>query len=172
MNKYFALLFICSGLYAQNPAEKSAFDKNLARANAEYEKLADYEKTFCDLGPRRLAVMHVRKEKDADLIPTEISKDEEISDSLLSPETRLAVFKISVHGSPEESKARFQLIGKISAIRISAPFKRKADAVGKKPTWHFFEQHNFDDPNYFDTAFGEKLSSTNSTTTSSVNDDN
>jgi hypothetical protein len=144
-------------MYAQNPPEKSMFDQNLALADEQYKTLTENEKIFCDLAPRRLAVLHVRKlkgENKQSLIPGEIGVDED--DNAIDLKTAAAVVALQVNNPNPLSDDRWCSIAKISAIRISAPFKKQADAVGQKPTWNFFEQHNFEDPNYFGTSFGNE----------------
>lgn len=153
MNKYLSLLFICSGsaLYGQNPPENSMFEQNLSSANELYKTLTEDEKTFCDLAPRRLAVLHARALRDENkqnLIPVDIGADEDENAIDLQTASAVCTLRIGESKIPDD---KWPVLAKISAIRISAPFKNRADLVGEKPTWSFFEHQNFEDPNYFDT---------------------
>ena len=161
MNKYLSLLLICSAaaLYGQNPPEKSMFEKNLESANELYKGLTEDEKAFCDLIPRGLAVQHaivLRDENKLNLIPAEIGPEEDMG--AIDSTAAVAVYKLSIR--PDAlSEERWRFLANISAIRISAPFKKQADLVGEKSTWHLLGTENFEDPNYLVPSSGNQSSS-------------
>ena len=116
---------------------------NLKEANELYKMLTPDEQAYCDLIYREEAVEHARQltyiEKRKSFVPVTISPHEDLP--FLRSQKRELCDKLKLSDTEED------IIFQISARRMTALWKKKADLVGGKTSWRLAKNEVFEDSN-------------------------